>query len=345
MRFRPRACPHSDCPTRSGERFSHRLHGRYRRQCDGRLVQRFLCRGCRRTFSVQSFRVDYRLKKPGLIQQLVPLFVSKVTHRQSARVLGCTRRTVARRLLLLGDHAEAFHSRMLERKRRRGGLRGPFQLDELETFEHSRRLAPVTMPFLISRNSYFIVDLDTAPMPCRGGLSPTYRKKKDEQEQELGIRRSGSREAVTACFKTLAHVHKPKAPVWVQTDRKTAYGTILRGLLGSRVSHGRYDSRCRRDYKNPLFPINLTLAMARDCISRLVRRTWAASKLRERLRLHGWIWAAWRNYVRPITNRAPKVTAAMAAGVTTRRWSIAKICAWRVPAHAWIATAEGARFP
>jgi len=39
---------------------------------------------------------------------------------------------------------------------------------------------------------------------------------------------------------------------------------------------------------------------------------------------------AWRNYVRAITNQAPKVTPAMAAGVTGKRWSVAKVCAWRV---------------
>ena len=334
MRFRPKTCPHPDCPTRSGSHFSHRLHGRYRRQCDGRLVQRFVCRGCRRTFSVQSFRLDYRLQKPALLLQLFALFASKVTHRQSARILGCDRKTVAHRLGLLGDHTEAFHRRMLERKRRRGGLVGTFQLDELETFEHSRRLAPVTMPFLIARRSYFILDLETAPLPCRGGLSPAYRKKKVERERQFGIRKSGSRAAVTEIFKRLALIHPPQGQVDVQTDRKTDYAAILRRQFGPRLSHERIDSRRRRDYQNPLFPINHTLAMARDAVSRLVRRTWAASKLRERLRLHAWIWAAWRNYVRPITNEEPKVTAAMAAGVAKRRWSIPKMCAWRVPAQA-----------
>jgi hypothetical protein len=38
--------------------------------------------------------------------------------------------------------------------------------------------------------------------------------------------------------------------------------------------------------------------MMRDGISRLVRRSWGASKLRARLELHAWIWVVWRNYVR-----------------------------------------------
>jgi hypothetical protein len=34
--------------------------------------------------------------------------------------------------------------------------------------------------------------------------------------------------------------------------------------------------------------------------------------------------------VRAITNNAPKVTAAMAAGVASKRWNVARMCAWRV---------------
>jgi hypothetical protein len=258
------------------------------------------------------------------------LFASKVTHRQSARILHCTRRTVARRLELLGPHCRRFHRRMLARARARGGIGGSFQLDELETFEHSRRLAPVTLPVLIGRRSYFIVDLESAAIPCRGGLSKADRKRKEEREARFGPRRSGSRRAVSDCFKALAEVHTPLVPVVVETDRKSTYPRILREHFGDRVVHLRTSSRAKRDYSNPLFPINHTLAMTRDGISRLVRRSWAASKLRERLEWHAWIWAAWRNYVRAITNNAPKVTAAMAAGVAGKRWNVARMCAWRV---------------
>ena len=330
MAFRPRRCPHSDCASVSLRGFRYRRHGCFSRACDGRSVQRFRCRTCRRTFSTQTFRLDYRLRKPALHFHLMGLFASKVTHRQSARILHCTRRTVARRLALLGSHCQAFHRRMLARARARCGLLGVFQLDELETFEHNRRLAPVTMPILIGRKSYFIVDLKTAALPCRGGLSKSDRIKKEEREKASGKRTSGSREAVEACFRTLAEVHFPRGPVSVETDRKPSYATSLRRIFGRRLFHERTHSREKRNYANPLFPINHTLAMARDSVSRLVRRTWAASKKRERLAWHAWIWAVWRNYVRPITNDAPMVSAAMVAGVARRRWRIPQVCAWRV---------------
>ena len=59
-------------------------------------------------------------------------------------------------------------------------------------------------------------------------------------------------------------------------------------------------------------------------------RTWAASKLKEKLERHAWIWAVWRNYVRTVTNREPTITPAMAFGIEEKRWKISEICAWKV---------------
>jgi hypothetical protein len=289
-----------------------------------------VCLECRHTFSTQTFRVDYRLKKPHLNLSLFGPFVSKVTHRQAARVLGCSRGTVAHRLQLLGQHCRDFHRWRLSKACKKRGIVGTFQLDELETFEHSRRLAPLTVPVLIERTSYFVLDVQTAPLPCRGRLSEADRLRKAERERISGVRKSGSREAVTRCLETLAAFHTRSGLVKVQTDFKRTYAGILERQFAGRLVHQRVSSRDKRDYKNPLFPINHTLAMMRDGISRLVRRTWAASKLRERLERHAWIWTVWRNYVRGITNRTPWISPAMVLGIEDEKWRVAEICAWKV---------------
>ena len=330
MRFEPRFCPNSDCPSFRTHHFRWRRKGRFARKCDGQSVPRFLCLECRHTFSSQTFRLNYRLRKPTLHLALFKDFVSKTTMRQSARNLGCTRRTVAHRLALLGAHCRKFHAAMLARARKRGGIEGVFQLDELETFEHNRRLKPVTVPVLIERSSFFIVHVNHAPLPCRGGLSKALREKKAALEAEFGVRKSGSRAAVCESFARLRAVHHRRALVSVQTDRKASYATTLQRVFGWRLRHEQYSSTARRSYGNALFPINHTLAMMRDGISRLVRRTWAAAKLRERLGWHLWIWTAYRNYVRGITNRAYMTTPAMALGVDDKRWKLSELFAWRV---------------
>ena len=96
------------------------------------------------------------------------------------------------------------------------------------------------------------------------------------------------------------------------------------------MRHKRESSKTARNYENPLFPINLTMAMLRDGLSRLVRRSWAASKLREKLALHLWIWIAYRNYVRAITNEAPETSSAMSLGIERRMWKREDLLAWRI---------------
>ena len=330
MSFIPRFCPFTACPSRSSGHFRLRRRGFYRRKCDGRSIQRFQCMECSRFFSVQTFRLDYRLHNPRLHLQLWRDFISKVTHRQAARLLGCSRKTVAHRLELLGRHCRAFHARVLAEAAGRGGIGGTFQLDELETFEHSRRLCPVSMPVLIERKSFFVLYTEAVALPARGNLTLRDRERKQERDRCHGKRRSGSRAAVGRAFEVLRAVHAPRGIVRVQTDRKTSYASSLERLFGSRVAHRRCSSKLERNRRNPLFPISHTLATMRDGISRLVRRNWGASKLRGRLARHAWIWIAWRNYVRGITNKAPRVTPAMALGVVDRRWRREELLAWRV---------------
>lgn len=329
MRFQPPRCPYPACPSRSLRAFCCARWGRYRRKCDGRFAQRFRCATCLRTFSAQAFRLDYRLQRPHLHLALWPLLISKVTHRQAARTLGCRRRTIAHRVELLGRHCREFHLSRLRRLSGDGGRTGPWQLDELETYETDRRLQPLTVPVLIHARSYFVIGIDVAPLPCRGGLSPRDRARKCERERRHGRRRNGSLAAVERCLGLLAPMVAQHRPL-VVTDRKRTYPGSLRRVLGRNHQHACTISTRRRDRRNPLFPINHTLAQLRDGVSRLVRRTWAASKRAAWLERHLWIWVCWRNYVRDITNKAPGTTPAMVIGVARRPLGREEFLALRV---------------
>ena len=333
-RFRPDHCPFTPCPSRRGEAaFGCSRKGSFLRKVDGRSVQRFQCHACGRRFSSQSFRLDYRLHRPRLTSLIFDLFVSKTTMRQMARIAGCKRKTVEHRLHLLAAHCREFHQQVLDRAVARGGIQGSFQLDELETFETDRRLMPVTVPVLIERRSYYVLHVETAPLPARGRLSKAKRKLKEKLEKVLGKRRSGSRKAVESTLSVLRSVLPKDAYLDIQTDRKSSYKTLIWKLFQGRLAaHVRESSKRARDYSNVLFPINHTLAMMRDGVSRLVRRSWAASKKRDRLELHLWIWLVYRNYIRGVTNSAPGVTPAMALGVEDRRWLKADLLRWRVAA-------------
>ncbi len=346
MTFAPNYCPNPSCEHHRLASFPWRRRGTYRRQCDGRDVQRFECLGCRKTFSIQTFRVDYRLRIPKLHFRVFELLCSKVTLRQMARVLGVKRRTVERRLDLLGKHCAEFHSSRLARCF--GELEGQWSLDEAETYEHNRKLKPVTVAVLIERKTGFVVHTRCAPLPPRRPLNAQEEARLAQIEAVEGKRLSGSKKAVDEAFGALDKVVRKDETILVITDKKHSYRRSIREVMTARVHHQRVSSKVRRDTENPLFRINHTLAMMRDGLSRLVRRTWAASKIMPRLDTHLAVWNCFRNYIRPMTNREDRVegcTAAMALGVEDWWWTVVGLLRWRVaPGCAAWCTARGTSF-
>jgi hypothetical protein len=328
--FRPPFCPRADCSSHAdGSAFRFWFRGRYRRACDGRIVHRFHCHSCRRSFSVQTFRVDYRLKRPQLTGSIFDAFVSKTTQRQTARILVCARHTVRRRLLLLARHSRNFQDAALARVRARGGFGGRFFFDEQESFERDRRLQPVTMPVLIHFPSRFVLHVEAAALPARGRLRPYDQKRKERLEAKVGKRISGSREAVKRCFEVLNQALGKQLAVIV-TDKKSSYRTVLKETMTAPYVHERHSGKGPREKGTPLWPINHTLTMLRDGLSRLVRKNWANTKERAWLAEHAWIWIAYRNYIRPFTNRMKHTRSARVAGVVSRSFSKANFFEWRV---------------
>jgi len=137
---------------------------------------------------------------------------------------------------------------------------------------------------------------------------------------------------VEACVVALKRVHSPRELLQLVMDRKSTYLPIVRRHFGKRFAAliREYGS-APRNTLNPMFPINHMLAMLRDQVSRLVRRSWAASKKQAELIHHLWIFVAWRNYVRPMFNRTKHLSSAMALGLTDRRYRPAELLRWKWP--------------
>lgn len=261
------------------------------------------------------------------------MLCSKLSRRQAARSFKVNRKTIERRFARMAEVSADFHHSKLTACRKRGGTVGVFQLDELETFEHNRKLKPITMSVLIERKSYFVVHMRAGSLPARRPLKPGEAKRLTEIQQAEGPRRSQSRVCIRQSFETLNQLLAPESPVFLQSDMKRSYPTeCRRATPGRPFVHRTTSSRKRRDYRNLLFPINHTLAMMRDGMSCLVRRSWAACKSIRGLERHAAIWTVNRNYVRGVTNKT-KTTPAQAAGVCSQRWLLKDVLRWRWPSR------------
>ena len=114
--FLPPRCPFTGCPNHAQPegRFYIR-RGYYSTKSKSRPIPRFQCRGCGRRFSRQTFRHDYRDKKPHLNTPVIENLCSGVGLRQGARIVGLTRRNYAMKARKIERTGRALDTNLLVR--------------------------------------------------------------------------------------------------------------------------------------------------------------------------------------------------------------------------------------
>lgn len=324
MQFVPPRCPNQRCaqhmePTPGF--FVRR--GFYYPACRKEGVPRFRCRICRRGFSRQTFRHDYRDHRPETNVPLFMLLSSGVGLRQSGRCLDLNPRSVQGKKRKMARMLWLLHGNLSPTLPK--GI--CFLLDEEESYE-AASIRPLTMPVVIEKETWFVVA--TAVGSIRR-LAPagTARRVRQEREEQRAPRPDQSRECVAQVLRALAD-KVPTRKILLRTDQKASYATIAEEVFPGRLVHETTSSRLLRNSSNPLFPINVTLAMTRDNCGRLRRRSWLVSKKAERLQSHLAIFAIYRNYVRRRFNKDKEnQTPAVLLGLLPRNLYSEEVLAWR----------------
>ena len=327
--FEPRCCPYRDCPRHIDlEPDFYVRHGTYHPRCRPHPVQRFRCRTCERTFSRQTFRADYRDKKPHLNADVLESFSCGVGIRQTARTLGMSRRCLELKLRKICRHLTHFNLNQ------RGQLSGEatFVFDELETYEGQRNTRPVTVPVLVEAESRFIVWAESATIRPSGKMTEKRKKAVKRSEARHGRRVNRHRGAVRRTLLRGAEMVEGLEVVTLLTDEKSTYPALAREAFGrERLVHKRTNSTVARTTWNPLFPVNHEEAIMRDLMGRLRRESWLVSKERGYLDLALQLHMAYRNYVRKRfnTDRDDQVgSPAQKLGFLPRRLTLREVLSW-----------------
>ena len=324
--FRPPRCPYRACAEHLAPR-SHFCtpHGWYRAKCRAALVPRFRCRVCRRTFSRQTFRMDFRDHKPDLNPRLFSSLASGVGLRQSSRNLRLSRRCTELKFRKIARHLRCLNL----------NLRGPlpegssFQLDEFESYEGRRNTRPLSIPVLIEAKSRYVVWAESATIRPRGKMTATRQKAMAADQKRFGHRRDRSRASLRRTFRRAADLAKNLSKVLLETDKKASYvGLAVEAFGANRLVHEQTSSRLARTIANPLFPINQTEAIARDLTGRLRRESWLVSKQRRYLDLGLQVFITYRNYIRRRFN-FDRASAAERLGFVPRRLTETEVLSWR----------------
>ena len=254
--------------------------GWYRRQHDGRRIQRFLCRLCKKSFSSLTHKPVWRQQKPYVNQELTFLLCSGLSQRRAARHLRIDPKTVARRLVTLGELARKANQKHLD-------SRPPVEracFDDMESSIHTK-LKPVSIPMVVEEKTREIIALRVCSMPAKGHLAAKSLKK-------YGPRKDERREARLEVLRTLGRVAAPGLvvtsdkcphyPALIKLALPDAKHVVVKGRRGCVAGQG----ELKKIGFDPLFSFNHTAAMARANINRLIRKTWCISKRMDRLQDH-----------------------------------------------------------
>ena len=324
--FQPPRCPNRDCRMHRDPQPDFWVrNGSYWPECRPEPVPRFRCRACRKSFSRQTFRADYRDHRPDVNHLVFLCLASGLGLRQTARFV-----EMSPRCLELKFRKIARHLHHLNLNLRRPLPPGTcLQLDEVETYEGRRNTRPLTLPVVLERESRFLVWARCAPIRPRGKMTPERRRVIAAEARRFGRRRDRSRAAVYQCLQKAAELTEGQPLLEIHTDQKSTYPRLLRRAFGKeRICHRTVNSKEVRDTYNLLFPINNNEAIARDLTGRLRRESWLVSKQARYLDLQLGLFATWRNYMRRRFNY-DKNTAAQHLGWVQRRMRHDEVVGWR----------------
>jgi hypothetical protein len=300
-----------------------RRAGFYFPRCRSEGVQRYRCTTCRRWFSRQTFRHDYRDRRPQDNVRLFLLLVSGVGMRQCGRVLDMDPRAVQQKQWKMAAALAALHGNLCQSL----PAGRCWLLDEEETYEGAS-VRPLTMPVLIEKVTWFIVATAVGSIR-RLARAGSERRRRQEHDEQHGPRLDQSSQCVRAVLQSLAD-KVPSGDLMLHTDQKSSYRTIATSVFGDRLRHVTTAGTLVRDTHNPLFPINTTLAMSRDNCGRLRRRSWLVTKQARRLHGQMSIFLVYRNYLRRRFNRDKESeTPATLLGLLSRQLHRHEVLAWR----------------
>ncbi len=259
------------------ERAWIRKHGEFRRKCDSKIVTRFRCLLCKKTFSNQTFNPTYRQHRPRINNLVRKLIVSKVSMRQIAREFDINRKTVRRKFSF---HAKMAHIEQAKRMKHYKNI-DFVQIDEMETHEHSK-CKPLSIALAVIPGTCIILGANSSEMPAKGPLAKISREK-------YGPRRDDRRAAFQ---KTLNDMRTSVSQdVWFFSDKKSTYPRWITDVFPS-SQHFKAKGRrgCIAGYGemkkigfDPLFWINHGAATLRDGLARMLRKTWCNTKTRPAL--------------------------------------------------------------
>jgi len=266
-------CPNPSCVNFHAPRAGkwYQRYGSHHTEAFGE-VPRFKCTSCGKTFSTQTFHIDYYAKKVIDYEPIIEHLVTASGNLDLYRKLGVSADSVENRIERLCRVVLAIHSALLQAL----PLQEDFAADGLESFSYSQ-FFPNHVNLIAGSRSEFIYELGLAVLRRKGRMTEHQREKRKVLETIGRADPKGIEKSMRHLAEDLTHRLASKGVVRrvLFSDEHPAYPRAFRRIpdFPLQLLHVQIPSTTPRTWLNPLFPVNYLDRQLRKDSSDLVRQT------------------------------------------------------------------------
>ncbi len=262
-------------------------------------VNRYQCNHCGKTFSDQSFKIDYYVKKPVNYEDLIRPLVSTSGQRNTGRFYGLRYELIQNRYERLSRMLMAVHAQL----RKEIGYEEAFVLDGFESFSKSQYY-PNNINILVGSESEFIYGMGFSQLRRKGVMTEEQKEERERLETTYG-RAPGKAITMSAAL-LMANAanyldENNLSKTTLRSDEHLAYVRAYRSLHGleNYFTHERYSSKAPRNDKNPLFAVNYVDRQFRKDQANHVRETVQFARCPSAMMARLSIYQMYHNYMMP----------------------------------------------
>jgi transposase-like protein len=251
-------------------------YGRYRTKAFGE-VRRFLCTYCKKTFSTQTFSIDYYAKKKLKYQELVQKLVSTSNQRDISRDCKISLGTVRNKIFRLARQAIAMHQEMRKHIKEQTGV----VADGFESFCVSQYY-PNNIHLLALKESQYVYDTNYVTIRRKGRMTEAQKEKREKLEAQFWAPKRGIEDGFSELLDHIGAFSRQSCnrPVTLYTDEKNDYKRAIHNHKDVRALmrqgyfiHKTTPAGKARTRSNHLFTVNYLDRQMRKDLAGHVRET------------------------------------------------------------------------
>ena len=273
-------------------------HGTYTTKAFG-TVRRYRCRHCGKTFSPQSFSLNYYVKKPvSYISLLEKLFSTSgqgnITRFTRLRCELIENRYERMARMLLAIQADLRSSLDFTEN---------YVLDGFESFSRSQYY-PNNVNILVGDKSEFIYGMGFSQLRRKGRMSSKQKEKRSLLEQQYGKapRNAIEKSVATLLYNLCISLHDKKIGTRIlKTDQHKAYEWVYDNApdIKRYLVHLQVPSTLPRFLSNPLFPVNYVDRQFRKDQANHVRETVQFARCPSAMMIRMSLYQVYHNFIMP----------------------------------------------